>query len=352
MKTSASRIALLMILLFGLMWSFAGCGPRVQIKHQPVQFSEAPSPHGEDRFPNWQIPPHELEGHIYHKVLVAGHWKFVQGKRTARGMSGADKVTLFIPEIQKDLSLKWKVVPRGDLDGLNNSPRREIAAYQIQRLFLEPEDYVVPFSVVSCSPLDRYIKHMGPAKPSVEGTNCVLGNSSVWLKDVTIPEVLYEESRFLKEPNYAYFLSNLNLLTYLIAHRDAREGNFLVSKDDKRRQAFSIDNGESLGHFPYNFFVQNWDVIILPALRRDSIDRLRKLQRDDLDFLGVVAQLEKDKNGMLMPVTPGVNLDPKKGARIHEGTVQLGLTKSEIDDVWERIESLIADVDSGKIPVF
>jgi len=51
-------------------------------------------------------------------------------------------------------------------------------------------------------------------------------------------------------------------------------------------------------------------------------------------------------------VIPGVNLDPKKGARIHEDTVQLGLTKSEIDDVWERIESLIADVDSGKIPVF
>jgi hypothetical protein len=352
MKTSASRIALLMILMFGLMWSFAGCAKRVKIKHQPVQFSEAPSPHGKDKFPNWQFPPHELEGHIYHKVLVAGHFKFVKGKRTAHGMSGPDKVTLFVPEIQKDLTFKWKVVPRGDLDSLDNSPRREIAAYQIQRLFLEPEDYVVPTSVVSCAPLDQYIKDMGPAKPTVEGTNCVLGNSSFWMEEVTIPEVLYEESRFLKEPNYAYFLSNLNLLTYLIAHRDAREGNFLVSKDDKRRQAFSIDNGESLGSFPYNFFVQNWDVIIVPALRKDSIDRLRKLQRNDLDFLGVVAQLEKDKNGMLMPVTPGVNLEPKKGGRIHEGTVQLGLTKSEIDDVWERIESLIAKVDSGKIPVF
>ena len=195
-------------------------------------------------------------------MMVAGQWNFVEGKHTARGTSGADKVTVFVPKIQKDLSFKWKVAPRGDLDNFNNSPRRELAAYQIQKLFLEPEDYVVPFSVVSCAPLDRYSKLMGPAKPTVEGTNCVLGNGSVWLQDVTIPAVLYEESRFLKEPNYAYFLSNLNLLTYLIAHRDAREGNFLVSKDENRRQAFSIDNGESLGHFPYNFFVQNWDVII------------------------------------------------------------------------------------------
>jgi hypothetical protein len=156
----------------------------------------------------------------------------------------------------------------------------------------------------------------------------------------------------LNEPQYAYFTSNLNLLTYLIAHRDSKISNFLVSKDDKRRQVFSIDNGESFGSFPYNFFVQNWDDIILPALRKDSIERLRQLRRQDLDFLGVVAQLEKDENGMLMPAPAGANLDPKRSVRIHGGTVQLGLTRAEINAVSERIEKVVADVDSGKIPVF
>jgi hypothetical protein len=170
--------------------------------------------------------------------------------------------------------------------------------------------------------------------------------------DVRFPKVLFEESSFLNEPQYAYFMSDLNILTYLIVHGDSKKSNFLVSKDDKRRQIFSIDNGESFGSFPYNFFVQNWNVIIVPALRKDSIERLRQLRRQDLDFLGVVAQLEKDEHGMLMPVEAGENLDPRKSVRIQDGKVQLGLRRSEIDDVWKRIEKLIADVDSGKIPVF
>ena len=32
--------------------------------------------------------------------------------------------------------------------------------------------------------------------------------------------------------------------------------------------------------------------------------------------------------------------------------MQFGLTEDEIDDMWERIEDLIEDVDDGKIPVF
>jgi hypothetical protein len=98
--------------------------------------------------------------------------------------------------------------------------------------------------------------------------------------------------------------------------------------------------------------VQNWDVIIVPALRKDSIERLRQLRRQDLDFLGVVAQMEEDEDGMLMQVEAGENLDSKRSVRIQDGTVQLGLRRSEIDGVWERIEKLIEDVDSGKIPVF
>ena len=342
----------LFLFLLSLLATLPACGPKIKIKHQPVQFTEAPSPHGEALYPNWQYSPRELEGELA-QAIQAGEFEMKERRATARGTSGAEKVNLYLPKYGKEIKLKFKKAIPGDLDSFNNSPRRELAAYEIQKLFLEPEDYVVPTTFPYCVPLDLWRQyHPEFTTASVRGTNCVLGLISIWLLNVRLPEVLYEEQRFLKEYNYAHFMSNLNILTYLIAHRDARKGNFLVSKDDARRQVFSIDNGESFGSFPYNFFVQNWDVILVPALRKDSIERLRHLQRSDLDFLGVVVQLERDENGMLMPVPAGDNLDPKRSVRIHDGTVQLGLTGAEINAVWERIEKLVADVDSGNVPVF
>jgi hypothetical protein len=37
---------------------------------------------------------------------------------------------------------------------------------------------------------------------------------------------------------------------------------------------------------------------------------------------------------------------------ISDRIVQIGLTQSEIDDVWERIEELIERVDEGRLTVF
>jgi len=95
-----------------------------------------------------------------------------------------------------------------------------------------------------------------------------------------------------------------------------------------------------------------WENIYVPALRQDSIERLRKIQRQDLDFLGVIAQLELDQNGILLPKPVGKNLNPKEGAKYTDGTVQYGLSKSEIDALWDRIQNIIAEVDAGNIQVF
>jgi hypothetical protein len=40
------------------------------------------------------------------------------------------------------------------------------------------------------------------------------------------------------------------------------------------------------------------------------------------------------------------------GAKYTDGTVQYGLSKSEIDAVWDRIQNVIAEVDAGNIQVF
>ena len=316
-----------------------------------LEFNKAPSPSVKGQFPNWQLPPHELETTIYKRALV-GELHAEEAKRTAHGTTGALYLVTEDEVTGKELKWKLKKMVPGWLDSFNTSFRKELAAYEVQKFFLDPEDYVVPTALPICVPRERYLKIIGYAAASLEGTDCVLGLASTWLVNVTVPDRLYDESRFLEDPTYAYYMSNFNILTYLIQHRDARVGQFLVSKDDKRRQVFSIDNGISFGFWPYNFFVRQWDTIHLPALRKDSIDRLRKIQRQDLNRLGVVAQMEKNEDGILQPVPPGENMNPKNGATYIDGTLQFGLTTSDIDDLWERIQSLIAEGDSGNLQVF
>jgi hypothetical protein len=79
---------------------------------------------------------------------------------------------------------------------------------------------------------------------------------------------------------------------------------------------------------------------------------LRKLTRADLDFLMVVSQLELDEDGIFNSVDPGPPINPFLGATRDGGTIQFGLTRSEIDAIWSRIEALIEHVDAGEIELF
>jgi hypothetical protein len=325
-----------------LLTGCASVGPR-----EPVKFEGAARPAGSERFPNWIEPPDEAM-----RVMVTAPPKVLSLAPTATGTSGAEKVAVDLGG--DDYKIKAKKVPP-DLDGVNNAPRKELAAYELQKLFLDPEDYVVPATSLRCIPMDLWREdHGADEKPNIPGIDeCQLVLVALWLKDVRLPAVLLDRERFLTEPSYAYHMSNLNVFSYLTEHQDGREGNFLVSNDD-RRQVFAIDNGVSFGQpWPfYNWFVPNWDVLRVPAVREDSIDRLRALRREDLDSLLVVAQLEPDADGILQLVSPGPPQVPETGATQDGTTVQFGLTEDEIDDVWERIEDLIEDVDDGELPVF
>jgi hypothetical protein len=351
MKKSALQIGLLIIFLFGFILSFAGCASRGQVEDRQLQFKKAPSPTAKGQFPNWQFAPKKLETVIYKRGLE-GKLPAKEVEKTAHGTTGALVLINHDTVSGKDIKWKFKKNVPGWIDSFNTSPRKEIAAYNVQKFFLDPEDYVVPTALPVCIPRDRFMKRGGYAAATLEGTDCVLGLASIWMKDVTIPDNLYDELRFLKDPAYAYFMSNFNLLTYLIQHRDGRVGQFLVAKDDKRRQVFSIDNGISFGFWPYNFFIEQWEDIHVPALRKDSIDRLRTIQRQDLDFLAVIVQFELDDKGILQPTPVGKNLNPKEGAKYKDGILQYGLSKSEIDALWDRIQNVIAEVDAGNIQVF
>lgn len=314
--------------------------------HAPVQFEQVPAVHEPNAFPNWPVPPAESV-----ELMASGDFVLREAEAAGGGTTGAEKHTLYFPSADVEFKVKWKRVP-GDLDGFNNSPRKELAAYAIQFVFFDPEDYVVPSSAIICVPLELVRERRPTATATLSETNCVLGVLSIWMENVTVPEVLYDEERFATDGQYAYFLSNLNLFTYLVDHRDGRDGNFLVSKDDTRRQVFAVDNGISFGPLVFNYFVPNWTHLRVAAVRDDTIARLRAVTREDLEFLKVVVQLEVDEAGILRNVTPGPPIDPDGGAHRRDGVVQFGLKSKEIDGVYRRIGKLLEAVDAGEIPGF
>jgi hypothetical protein len=270
------------------------------------------------------------------------------------GVTGARKIVIDVGHQDEHITLKAKNFPLS-LDGPNNSPRRELAAYAIQHFFLDPVDFVVPTFGVRCIPLEVW-KTRNTGEPAhVPGTECALTSYAFWLKDVTLPDPLYDEQRFSTDARYAYNLANFNLLTYLVNHHDQRSGNVLVSKNDEDRRVFAIDNGTTFGQFFFNWFYPPsfaWREIRVPAIPRNAVNRLRKLTEEDLEALGVIMQLEADQDGILRIEEPGDPIDEEEGVNVRGTTLQLGLTEDEIEDVWERIEDLLEDIDDGKIDIF
>jgi len=304
-----------------------------------ARFEPGAVPQQADPWRNWPMRPQ-----AFVEIMQSREGVVKKAKPTAQGTSGAQKVVARMEGTDADVTFKWKDVP-SDLDGINNAPRKEAAAYEVQKLFLDEEFFVVPPSVFMCVTWKELERSFLDAK-------CNLGLVSEWLDRLTLDVPIYDAERFSSDRDYAYYMGVLNLLTYLIDHKDGRAGNFLFD-DSGSGRIYAIDNGVAFAHWPwYNWFVPNWNTIRLPALPRSAIDRLRTVTRDHVEKLGVVAQLELDEHGMYRGVEPGPNLDPSQGATRREGVLQFGLTSAEIDTVWNRIQQVIQDVDSGKIATF
>lgn len=315
-------------LVLGALAALAGAGARATETH-------------------WPLPPAELERLLGHEPFEIREVKGGVG-----GVMGVRKLSLHFPGSGQDLTVKWKRAPDGDADGWNNTPRKEIAAYEIQKWFLDPEDFVVPTVVPRCIPFEVYEPVEENATPSMEGSSCAMGVLVIWMENVGIDDEIYEPERFRTDPRYAYHLANMNLLTYLIEHEDGRRNNFLTADDKSDRRIFSIDNGVSFGAKLKNWFVWNWNKIRVPALRRQTIERLRRVGPEQVAALGVVAELAVGDDGVYRPVASSANPDPKHGSRRREGWIQLGLTQHEIEHLQERIDGLLERVEEGRQPVY
>jgi hypothetical protein len=296
--------------------------------------------------PNWPMSPSELE-----KRFASQPFRVLEFKDAGDGVTRPLRMKIEFPD-GRSLDVKWKIVPPGEGGDLNNPPRKEIAAYEVQKWLFDENDYVVPTIALRCIPLDEYRRIDASAKPTFPGSSCVLGAVSVWMQEVTAPDPIYDAARFERDPLYARYFADLNLLGYLIEHRDSRPGNVLLSTAVGDPRVFLIDNGYAFDLLPWNVKVDNLFHFQIPWLRRQTIEKLRGLRESELEKLETVAQLELGTDGIYRPVPPGPRIGGENhGVRRKDRHVQFGLTEGEIEDLEERIETLLSRMDSGKQPV-
>jgi hypothetical protein len=60
-------------------------------------------------------------------------------------------------------------------ESFNNVPRYDLAAYELQKLFIDPAEYVVPPTSLRMIPLDDFRRYSPDVEPTFRGASEVLG---------------------------------------------------------------------------------------------------------------------------------------------------------------------------------
>jgi hypothetical protein len=235
-------------------------------------------------------------------------------------------------------------------DSFNNTPRYDLAAYELQKLLLDPADWVVPPTALRMIPAAD-LKPFAEVEPTFPGSDDVLSVIQYWLKDIMVIADVYDAAHFESDPVYAKHIGQLNVFTYLIGHRDSNAGNFLISRESQGARVWSVDNGLAF-LAPEADRGELWREIRVARLPAATVERLRQITKETLTSkLGVVAQWEL-RDGHYVPVAPGANLKAYRGVRQKDGVVQMGLTTVEISSVWRHCRDLVAQIDDGKLKTF
>lgn len=303
----------------------------------------ATSPPAAAQGPNFAYPPLVIEERLASEPfqIVGMQDNRWQGDRTQRtALQFRDGTTMRV---------KWARAAEGGF-AINNQPRYELAAYRLQKLFLDEADWVVPPTVMREMPLRVYRQLDPDMAPTFDATESVLVAVQYWLQEVDALEEP-DLARAARDEEYARRLGTLNLFTYLIRHVDSNPGNVLISTSGEARM-FAVDNGVAF-RSPESPRGTVWKSLHVDRLPADAVARLRALTRAELDAaLAVVAQFRVRDDGRLEGVDPGAKLDPNRGVDRQGDTVQLGLTELELDEIWARRAALLARIDAGEITTF
>jgi len=262
------------------------------------------------------------------------------GDRTSRAVLTFDSLTSFM--------VKLAPAPRGG-EEFNNVPRYEVAAYEVQKLFLDEPEVVVPTTVMRALPLDWYRERDRGVEATIRRTNSLVVVIQAFLQFVSTDDV-WNEDRFRADTTYARYWGNLNILTYLIRHNDSNSGNLMISTLGPPR-VFSVDNGVAFNSIDSDRGTR-WRNLLVDRYPAATVARLRAVTEQQMrDALGVLVQW-RIENEELVPMERSENINPRDGVRERDGIVQFGLTRDEIDDVWYRLQTFLREVDGGRYQTF
>jgi hypothetical protein len=296
------------------------------------------------------------------EALLAGPLDILGLAETPGGMQGARLLTLVGRGRGGEVVLraKWRAQSTA---GLINEPRKELAAYAVQQLFLEEKERFVPPTVAHCFATKDYRRFDPQASPSLPGTDCVLGFLSYWLEGVrTIDSArdagwlgpgsgVWDARRFARDRVYRKSVSNANLLTYLIDHGDAHEAQFVLQASPGGLRAFVVDNSIAFRSIknPLLLLRQDWSKLQVPALPPKSVSRLQHLTSSDFARLGNIAELEL-RDGRLTAAEP-VEPMPSDGTTMtwNGSRLRIGLTRGEIELVASRTRELLQRPDLDRL---
>ena len=233
----------------------------------------------------------------------------------------------------------------------NNNPRYDVAAYELQKLLMDPADYVVPPTALRMIPVAELETWSPGVKPTFKGSDDVLTVVQYWLQAVEVIPDVFDPALFESDAVYARHVGQMNIFTYLINHRDSNAGNFLISVQRAGARVFSVDNGLAFAS-PDGDRGELWKPIRVDRLPADTVKRLRAITENELQArLGVIGQWElRDGHYVAVPLTS--NVAHFRGVRQSGKTVQLGLTRSEISEIMRRVKRLVDQLDDGEIKTF
>ena len=234
-------------------------------------------------------------------------------------------------------------------DEFNNVPRYDLAAYELQKLFIDdPDEYLVPPTALRFVPLADFAKYSRDVARTFPPADQVLAVVQYWLEDVKVIADVYDPDSFATDPVYARHIGQLNVLTHLIQHRDSNAGNFLIGRAASGARVFSIDHGVAFASEDSDRG-ELWKEMRVTQLPADTVARLRAITPEVLESkLGVLAEWRLE-GGAWRAVSPGPNLAPRRGVRRDGPRLQMGLSKLELQAIQRLLGRLLTRVDRGEI---
>jgi hypothetical protein len=296
------------------------------------------------------------------EALLAGPHELVGMADTPSGMQGAKLLTLRARGRSGEVVLRAKWRPQSSED-LINEPRKELAAYAVQKLFLEESELAAPPTVAYCFSGRVYRRFDPGAGASWEGVDCIFGVLSYWLEEVQSVKAarasgvlgegagIWDARLFEQSPAYRESVASSNLLTYLINHGDAHDEQFVLQETPRGLRAYVVDNSIAFLSVknPMLLLREDWSQIQVPALPPKAIARLERLADADFARLGNIAELVV-RDGTLVNTTPSEPMKSDGGAMTWTGArLRVGLTQGEIELVEARVRELRSRPDLAKL---